>query len=130
MSLLGITAGYQKEGTPNVIYMTNTEGIHINYNATKKNIADGLFFKGNLFMQNGKNIAGMKIDANMITGLLGYRMMNKKLDLSLGFERLSGHDTENTDTDYMNTVHTYNFLYGARHPYYEGFMDWFVTPKS
>jgi hypothetical protein len=129
VSFTAIAAGYQKEGSVNTVYVTGTEGIHANYNATKKN-TDGLFFKGNLFLQHGKNISGKDISAHMITGMLGYRTMNKKLELSGIFEYLSGDDAANTDPDYLDTDHTYNLLYGARHPYYEGYLDWFVVPKS
>ncbi len=129
VSFTGIAAGYQKEGTPDVVYMTMTEGVHINYNMTKK-ATDGLFVKANLFMQNGKNIQGKDISANMITALAGYRTMNKRLEISAGLERLSGNNAYNSDPDYINTDHTYNLLYGARHPYYEGYMDWFVIPKT
>jgi len=129
LSFTGIAAGYQKEGTANVVYMTMTEGVHLNYNMTKKS-TDGIFAKGNLFIQNGKNIQGKDISANMITALLGYRTMKKKLEMSLGLERLSGNDGNNTDPDYISTDHTYNLLYGARHPYYEGYLDWFVVPKT
>jgi hypothetical protein len=129
LSILGIAAGYQKEGTANVVYVTGTEGLHINYNASKMS-PDGLFFVGNAFIQNGKNIEGKQIKANMFTAQLGYRMMNKKMKISAKMEYLSGHDAKNTDTDYQQTVHTYNLLYGGRHPYYEGYMDWFVIPKS
>ncbi len=128
VSFLGIAAGYQKEGTKDVICITG-EGLHFNYNATNKG-TDGLFFIGNAFMQNGKNIAGKSISANMFTAQLGYRMMKKKLSFSGKIEYLSGHDAKNTDSEYNNTVHTYNLLYGGRHPYYEGYMDWFVMPKS
>ncbi len=128
-SFTAIAAGYQKEGTANIIYVTGTEGVHFNYNATKK-AEDGMFFKGNLFIQNGKNILGQDKSAHMITGLLGYRTMNKRLELSGGLEYLSGNDAKNNDPDYINTDHTYDLLYGARHPYYEGYLDWFVIPKS
>jgi len=66
----------------------------------------------------------------MFTAQFGYRAMDKKFEISTKMERLSGHDAKNTDTDYNNTAHTYNLLYGARHPYYGGFLDWFVLPKS
>ncbi len=129
ISLTGIGAGYQKEQSPDVIYMTYTEGVHINYNMTKKSI-DGVFAKANAFIQNGKNIKGQDINAHMLTALLGYRTMNKKLEINMGYELLSGNDASNTDADYKQTDHTYNLLYGARHPYYEGYLDWFVVPKS
>jgi hypothetical protein len=128
-SLTLIGAGYQKEGTKNVIYMTMTEGIHVNYNMTKK-ATDGLFVKANAFIQNGANIQGKKVKAHMFTAVVGYRTMQKKLDINAGFEMLSGNDNYQTDPDYWKTDRTYNLLYGARHPYYEGYMDWFVVPKS
>ena len=130
ISLMAIASGYQKEGTSNVIYMTGTEGLHFNYNATKKG-KDGIFGVANAFIQNGKNIAGQKISANMFTAQLGYRMLDKKLELSAKMERLSGNDAEQyDDADYTDEVHTYNLLGGARHPYYEGYLDYFVTPAS
>ena len=129
VSLTGIAAGYQKEGTTDVINVTYTEGLHLNYNMTKKS-TDGIFAKANLFLQNGKNITGKEISANMITALVGYRAMNKRLELSAGLERLSGNDAYNTNTDYIKVDHTYNLLYGGRHPYYEGYMDWFIIPKT
>jgi hypothetical protein len=110
--------------------MTNTEGLHFNYNATKKGV-DGLFGIANVFIQNGKNINGAKINANMFTAQLGYRTMGKKLEISAKMERLSGQDAEKyDDADYNDIDHTYNLLNGARHPYYEGYLDWFVVPKS
>ncbi len=130
ISLLAITAGYQSEANVKTLYMTNTEGLHINYNATKKG-TDGLFGVANAFLQNGTNINGTKISANMLTAQLGYRMMGKKLELSAKMERLSGQDADKyDDTDYTDVDHTYNLLNGARHPYYEGYLDWFVIPKS
>ncbi len=129
ISITGIGAGYQKENTKNVIYMTYTEGIHFNYNMTKKS-TDGIFGKANAFVQNGKNIKGNDIKAHMITALLGYRTMQKKLEFNIAFEQLSGNDAYSTDLSYKKIDHTYNLLYGGRHPYYEGYMDWFVVPKS
>ena len=129
ISFTGIGAGYQKEKTPNVIYMTYTEGLHLNFNMTP-NAVDGFFAKANTFVQNGKNIKGKKISAYMVTGLAGYRTINKKLELYAGFEKLSGNNAYHTDPDYKDTDHTYNLLYGGRHPYYEGYIDWFVVPKS
>ncbi len=130
VSLLAITAGYQSEANAKTLYMTNTEGLHINYNATKKG-TDGLFGVANAFLQNGTNINGAKISANMLTAQLGYRMMGKKLELSAKIERLSGQDADKyDDADYTDVDHTYNHLNGARHPYYEGYLDWFVMPKS
>ncbi len=129
VSLTIIGAGYQKEGTKNTIYLTMTEGVHVNYNMTKK-ATDGLFAKANAFVQNGSNIQGKQVNAHMFTLLAGYRTMKKKLEFNIGFEYLSGNDAYNSSADYKKVDHTYNLLYGGRHPYYEGYMDWFVVPKS
>ena len=129
VSLLAITSGFQKETNPAVLYLTTTEGLHINYNATKRG-TDGLYGVANAFVQNGNDIAGKKINANMLTAKLGYRALEKKIDVAGYFERLSGHDANNTDVEYNKESHTYNLLGGARHPYYEGYLDWFVVPGS
>lgn len=129
ISLTGIGTGYQEEGTKDVIHMTYTEGVHLNYNATKK-ATDGIFGKFNAFIQNGKNINGQKVNAHMITGTLGLRTLNKQLEISANYELLSGNDGYNSDVNYTNTDHTYNLLYGGCHPYYDGYIDWFTTPKS
>jgi len=130
LSFLAITAGYQNEVNPKTLYMTNTEGFHLNYNATKKG-SNGIFGIANAFIQNGKNINGNDINANMLTAQLGYRMMHKKLEIAAKIEHLSGHDAKKyNDNDYNDVVHTYNLLNGGRHPYYEGYLDWFVLPKS
>ena len=130
LSFTAITSGYQQEDSNNTLFMTNTEGLHFNYNATKKGV-DGIFGVANAFIQNGKNISGKKISANMLTAQLGYRTNSKKLEISAKIERLSGQDAEQSDdADYADIDHTYNLLNGARHPYYEGYLDWFVVPKS
>ena len=130
ISLLGITAGYQKEDNPSTLYMTNTAGLHFNYNASKKG-TDGVFGIANAFMQGGKNIGGADISANMLTAQLGYRTMSKKLTVAVKIERLSGNDeAQYDDADYAAVDHSYNLLYGGRHPYYEGCLDWFVVPGS
>ena len=128
-SLLLIGAGYQNEQAPHVIYMTMTEGIHLHYNMTGKS-KDGWFGRANFFIQNGKNIKGQSIRAHMITALAGYRMLDKRLAFNGGLEILSGNDATNTDPAYRKIDHTYNLLYGGRHPYYEGYLDWFVRPES
>ena len=130
VSFLGISAGYQKEDAPEVLYMTNTAGFHFNYNATKKG-ADGIFGVANAFMQGGNNVMGNTISANMLTAQLGYRTMAKKLEVSARIEHLSGKDAKQyDDADYNKIDHTYNLLNGGRHPYYGGYIDWFVVPKS
>ncbi len=130
VSLLLITAGYQNEDNPQTLYMTNTEGLHINFNTIKKS-TDGLFAVANAFVQNGNAISGKKISSNLLTAQLGYRGFSRTLQVAVKMERLSGHDaTKFDDAEYNKVDHTYNLLTGGRHPYYEGYMDWFVVPKS
>ena len=129
VSATAIASGWQKAGTSSTIYVTGTEGIHINYNATKKAV-DGPFAKVNLFVQNGHSAAGKEVNANMITAQLGYRTMDKKLEVSAGVEMLSGTDASDTTQAYADVDHNFNLLNGGRHPYYEGYLDWFVLPKS
>ena len=51
LSLTAITSGYQNEENPKTLYMTNTEGLHFNYNATKNGV-DGLFGIANAFISS------------------------------------------------------------------------------
>ena len=124
-----IASGWQKAGTASTIYITGTEGIHINYNASKKG-TDGPFAKINLFVQNGHSAAGKVVNANMITANLGYRTMDKKLEISAGVEMISGTDASDTTQAYADEDHNFNLLNGGRHPYYGGAIDWFAIPKS
>lgn len=124
-SFLFIGAGYQKLDDNNVLYMSATEGVHINYNANKKNLG-GIFGKANLFFQNGKNAEGKTINAQMITGELGYKTTNKKFAISLGADYLSGNDNSNTSPSYTKVDHTFNLFYGSRFNYYGGNLNYFV----
>jgi len=119
ISLMAIGSGYQKVGTTSTIYMTGTEGLHVNYNAGTK-VEDGLFSKVNLFVQNGKNSTGQDVSANMFTAEVGYRLMDKKLAISAGVDYLSGNDNSDTTTAYNEIDHTFSLLYGGRFPYYGG----------
>jgi hypothetical protein len=125
MSLSFIGAGYQKIDDNSILYMSATEGLHINYNANKNKQA-GLFGKANLFFQNGKNAEGKTIDAQMFTGELGYKTNNKKLSISFGTDYLSGNDNTNSSPNYTNIDHSFNLFYGARFHYYGGNLNYFV----
>jgi hypothetical protein len=99
-----------------------TEGIHINYNDTK-GAGDGLFFKGNAFIQNGKNKTGKEVKAAMATAYLGYRALDKKLSIGGGVDYLSGNDASDSSSDYNDYDHSFDLLYGARFPYYGGYIN-------
>jgi len=66
----------------------------------------------------------------MITANAGLRTLDKKLELLLGMELISGHDYTNTDADYNNTRHTFDLMYSGRIPYYGGFLNHFIIQDS
>lgn len=114
-----------------ILYMKATEGIMLNYNMGKKG-EDGVFGTLSAYFQHGTNANSggghSAVSANMIAFEVGYRTMEKKLEISAGVEMLSGHDQGNTDSTYNTVNHTFDLLYGGRHPYYGGNMDYFTMP--
>lgn len=110
-----------------VLYMKATEGIMLNYNMGKKS-EDGVFGTLSAYFQHGTEANGADVSAYMMDAQVGFRTMEKKLELSAGVEMLSGHDASNDDQTYNETVHTFDLLYGGRHPYYGGTMDYFTMP--
>ena len=107
--------------------MKATEGLILNYNMGKKG-EDGVFGTLSAYFQHGKESNGADVSAYMMDVQVGFRTMEKKLEISGGVEMLSGHDATNDDETYMETVHTFDLLYGGRHPYYGGTMDYFTMP--
>jgi hypothetical protein len=125
LSLTAIASGNQieDETSPyNKLHFMGTEGVHINYNDTK-GAGDGLFFKGNAFIQNGKNKSGKEVKAAMATAYLGYRMLDRKLSIGGGVDYLSGNDASDSSADYIKYDHSFDLLYGARFPYYGGYIN-------
>ncbi len=117
LAFTGIYAGYQESDTVLDVNGTITYGLHGNY---KKS---GLDFKANAFLQGGKNQIGQDISAYFLTADLGYKVGAARL--GFGTDIISGHDASSTDTDYLNTDHVFNLMYGARFKYY-GWMNHFV----
>jgi len=117
MAFTGIYAGYAESETSNEVNGTLTYGLHGNY---KKN---GLSFMTNLYMQGGENQSGVDKRAYFITTEAGYMMSGFRP--GIGMDIISGHDASNDDTDYQNTDHVFNLMYGARFKYY-GWLNHFV----
>lgn len=119
LSATAIASGYQKAGTVGTIYLMGTEGLHLNFN-NDENSEKGVFGIANAFIQNGNNKTGQDVNAFMITAEAGYHTNELGWSVSAGTEILSGNNADNTDTDYINTDHSFDLLYGGRFPYYGG----------
>ncbi len=125
--------GKQDDLNPSVLYMKATEGIILDYNYGKKG-EGGLFGTFSAYYQHGTNAnaggGNSKTSAYMFDAQVGFRTSDKKLELSAGVEMLSGHDQSNTDSLYNTIHHTFDLFGGGPHPYYGGYMDYYVVPKS
>ncbi len=119
----------------NAVLGTGTHGLNLSYNRGKGS-DNGLFAYTSAYYQHGTDMKRgsdgdyKSISAYMITAQLGVRTSNKKLELSLGMELISGHDYSNTDEDYNNTRHSFDLLQSARVPYYGGYMNHFIIQDS
>ncbi|MBN2668005.1 MAG: alginate export family protein [Bacteroidales bacterium] len=126
-----IFSGKQDAANANILYMKATEGVILNYNNGKK-ATDGVFGGLSAYFQHGETALSttghQKSSAYMLDVNLGFRAMEKKLEISAGVEMLSGHDATNTDSLYNTINHTFDLLNGGRHPYYGGNLDYFVMP--
>lgn len=129
------TLSARKDTTSNTTLGTGTHGLVFNHNKGKTGI-DGLFASFEGYYQHGKDIKRgsdseyKNISAYLLAADLGVRTLQKRLELSIGGELVSGHDYTNTDSDYNNTRHSFDFLYGARFPYYGGYMNHFIIQES
>ena len=114
---------------------TGTHGLNIKYNQAGK-ITDGIFATLSAYYQHGTDMMRgsdgdyKKISAYLITAELGFRAMEKKLELSAGMEMISGRDYSNDNEDYNNTRHSFDLLYSARFPYYGGNINYFLVQDS
>lgn len=128
-----VFSGRQDELIESALYMKATEGIFLNYNKGKK-AEDGVFGTLSAYFQHGVDATTgggkTEVSAYMLDVHVGYRTMDKKLEVLAGLEILSGNDASNTDSTYNTIDHNFDLLYGGRHPYYGGCMDLFTLPKS
>lgn len=134
ISLIFSLAG-KTDTSNNAILGTGTHGINFIYNKGEVN-KGGVFGQLSAYYQHGTDIktnsngAYKDISAYLIDGHVGFRTADKKIEISLGAELISGHDYKNTGEDYNNTRHTFDLLYGGRLPYYGGNMNHFVVQDS
>ena len=114
---------------------TGTYGINTSLNKTMAT-TDGIFAGMSAYYQNGKDISVgsdgeyRNIRAYLVAADIGWRTFSKKLELSAGFELLSGRDYSNTGESYNNIRHSFDLHYGARFPYYGGNMNHFLVQDS
>jgi len=132
---LMFTMSGKKDITTDDTKLTGTHGILLNHN-TEKTGTDGFIGNMSAYYQHGtdrnKGSDGdyKNISAYMITANAGLRALEKKLEILLGFELISGRDFTNTDTDYNNTRHSFDLMYSGRIPYYGGFLNHFIIQDS
>lgn len=137
-SLMLSLSGKQDTATTrtNNLLATGTHGIYVKYNYGKK-ATDGIFGKFSAYYQHGSNMARTRddltyksISAHLISVELGYRMMEKKLEIAAGIEMLSGNDATDTSEAYNNVQHSFDLQNSARFPYYGGNMCYFLVPDN
>lgn len=112
----GIITGFQKENTDTVLYK-QTIGTKIDYQKNKFSTSVEAYY------QTGKHQDERAVSAYMVTGNIGYEL-TPKMKLTLATEIISGHDVQNTDATYQNTMHVFDILEGARFRNY-GHMNYF-----
>jgi hypothetical protein len=117
---LGLSVLVLNNGMP---YIVGTEE-KVDYSQT---LGSRLVFKnGNLnidgaaYLQTGK-LSDKSVIANYLSANVGYKF-STNLNATLGFERLSGKDQNDTSTD----VKSFNPLYGTNHKF-NGYMDYFYV---
>ena len=108
----GVTASDSSE----VIYMRGTLGDNWRFTIDK------LDLRGTVYYQFGKNENGQKVSAYLasLTGLI--RLQSLKAGGSLVY--ISGQDAVKSGSDYQNTDHRFDILYGTRHSNY-GHLSYF-----
>lgn len=119
----------------NHIVATGTHGFDLLHNYGKKGI-DGYFMRLSGYYQHGTDVNrgsdGLykSISAYLMAVEMGVRTCDKKLELRVGAELISGHNYKNTDPDYANIRHSFDTQYGAILPYYGGYMNHFIFQDS
>ncbi|MFO8130205.1 MAG: alginate export family protein [Bacteroidales bacterium] len=113
-SVIALANGYQKENSPDVIYLRGTYGGNVWMEMKKFSI------HGSGYYQNGKNKTGKRVSAYALFASASYKA--DFITLGMGADYISGNDqTGNGDE---SKDHVFDILYGARHKFY-GFMDYF-----
>ena len=132
---LMLTLSGKEDMKNGAILGVGTHGISAKYNKGKKG-TDGIFADFSAYYQHGTDMKrGSKgdyktISAYLVAAELGFRTMEKKLELSAGVELMSGRDYKNTDEDYNNVRHSFDLQYSGRYPYYGGHINHFIVQDS
>ncbi|MEN8225440.1 MAG: alginate export family protein [Bacteroidota bacterium] len=132
---LMLTLSGKQDVANNVLLGTGTHGLMLSYNKGKSG-QNGFFAFGSAYYQHGKDFSRgsdgerKNIAAYLVTAELGMRTMEKKLEVSLGMELISGRDYSNDDEAYNNTRHTFDLMYSARFPYYGGHINYFLVQDN
>lgn len=121
VSATGILSGYQKDKTSSTTYLMGTYGLHTHY---QNKTVEG---RVNFYLQNGKSQKGKTIKAWMLTAEGAFSF--KKWRFGAGVDVLSGHDATKNETDYTQTEHNFDLLYGIRYLRY-GLINQYVVSSS
>lgn len=124
VSAVAYATGFAATDTTTDINWTGTYGAYLN---VKKGSLTAL---ANGYYQNGKSrFGGNDISAYMFAVNADY-LVRKVFSVGAGVDYISGHDMQNSDTDYSDKNHTFDVFYGMRHRYL-GHMDLFSNlPKA
>ncbi|MEN8229353.1 MAG: alginate export family protein [Bacteroidota bacterium] len=129
------TLSGKQDMTVDELVGTGTHGFSISYNKGKA-ANNGFFGYASGYYQYGKDVSlgtdenRKAISAHMINAEVGLRTLDKKVEVSMGVENISGRDYSNTDVDYNNTRHSFDLFYSARFPYYGGHLNYFLIQDS
>ena len=123
-----------KAGDP--LLVKGTHGLFFFFNHGKKP-TDGFTSKISAYYQHGTDMSRIadgsaykKVSAYLFDVQAGFRTMNKKLEITVGSELISGNDAKNTELDYKNVQHSFDLLYSGRFPYYGGNINYFINGTS
>ena len=136
-SFLSTASGIQDTSfKSNPLLMKGTHGIFVVYNKGKK-ATNGVFGNFSAYYQHGTHISRVsdgskhkQISAHLILAEVGFRTVKKKLEISTGFELVSGNDGANTTVEYNDVQHSFNLQYGGCFPFYGGNINYFIKPNT
>ncbi len=117
VSAIGVATGNTISDTTESIFLKGTYGANINYqiNYTKARLSG--------YYQNNLNKNNSDISAFCLSLYVSQKLTDK-ISAGAGIDYLSGQDENNQHTDYQNSGHTFDILYGTRHSK-NGYMDYY-----
>ncbi|MBU1065546.1 alginate export family protein [bacterium] len=121
-SMILLATGVTANDSSEVIYMRGTLGDYWHFSGDK------LDLQGSLYYQFGKNNVGQAVSACLAS--VDALIPVQSWKIGGGLVWISGQDGTNSNSDYQNTDHLFDILYGTRHSNY-GLLDYFSNiPKS